>query len=166
VRSVICTDLDRKNVSHRLRESWLKFATNVSIGDKKKSSASLLEIEIRFTISSHMDITRRCQSVWVRIVQTSCYNAAHQVRYKGTRTYVSRTKIYTLHTETSPRTRCYNPALSVIRVMNYPKGSVTMSQQELLFGFSRILAMATVWGFPWATGFPRILKTHQVLVFF
>jgi hypothetical protein len=85
-----------------------------------------------------MNITRRCQSVGLRIVQTSCYNAAQQVRNKGTCTYASRTNIYTLHTEASPRTRCYNPALGVIRAMSYRKGSVTMSQQELQFGFSRI----------------------------
>ena len=130
-----------KNISHRLREIRHIFTDNVRIGDKKKSSASLLEIEIRLTVSSHMNITRRCQRVGLRIVQTSSYNAAHQVRYKGTCTYASRTKIYTMHTEASPRTRCYNPALGATLAMSYRKGGVTMSQQELQFGFSRILAI-------------------------
>ena len=139
--------------------------SNVRIGDKKKSSASLLEIEIRFIVSSHINITRRCQRVWLHIVQTTCYTTAYQVRHKGTCTYVSRTKNYTLQTETS-RAKCYNPALGVTRAMSYPKEGVTTSQQELQFEFPRILAMATVWGFPRATSFPRFLKTHQVLVFF
>lgn len=152
MKYVTSTALNRKHISHRLRESWLIFTANVRIGDKKKSSASLLEIEIRFTVSSHMNITRRCQGIWLHIVETSCYNAAHQVQYKGTCTYVSRTKIYTLHTETSPRTRCYNPALGVTRAMSYPKGGVTMSQQELQFGFPRILAMAKSLGFPPSNG--------------
>ena len=143
-----------KNISHRLREIRHIFTDNVRIGDKKKSSASLLEIEIRLTVSSHMNITRRCQRVGLRIVQTSSYNAAHQVRYKGTCTYASRTKIYTMHTEASPRTRCYNPALGATLAMIYRKG-----------GCYHVPARATVWVFPYPSNGYSLGFTPEQRVF-
>jgi hypothetical protein len=127
-----------KKESQRLRESGLIFTANVRIGDKNKSSASLLENEIRLTVGSHMNIIPRYQRVWLNIVQTPCYSTAHQVRHKGIKHMLSRTNIFTLHAETPPRARCYNPALGVTQAMSYPKG-----------GCYQVPARATVGVFPY-----------------
>jgi hypothetical protein len=137
-----------KKKSHRLRESGLIFTANVRIGDKKKYSASLLENEIRLTVSSHVNIIRRYQRVWLNIVQTPCYNTAHQVRHKGICTYVITHKYFHTACRNTPQCKVLKSGTGCYPSDELPQG-----------GCYQVPARATVGGFPYPSnsyclGFP------------